>query len=387
MENFLFNYLQRRLLYLSNTNFEICSLLTRYGRGLKGVALTKIAFTGIMITNFILNLIYSVEEIEQIDITSSDLSSRIKFFISFVNILSIMNFIIIILVVYAYISFLRSLFLASQSRKLHLLKRIFYFEIIGLLTLIIIIIVPIPEKIIVRVVLNVISLVSTVYLGKWVAKLIEFDFIEKIPIQMVRSIQIMKIGLFLKLLELLRLFYLVSTIGTILSYIGETIFIIGMWKIANGVSNLFNINQFMEKQGYYYQEIEKEQALLFMIMGPGGIPLFINSFSRNWDDQEEIIGGFLSAFNSMGFEFFSQSIENMKFGENNVLVQFIEPFMVCYVIRGETYLAHQKLSKFTEVLKSTQSIWDKLISSSKKGMILSAEQIPALQNLIVSIFG
>ena len=125
---------------------------------------------------------------------------------------------------------------------------------------------------------------------------------------------------------------------------------------------------------------------LLLIIGEGGFPLFSNLFSESYSVEEDLISGFLSAFNSFSSEIFSKGLDRAKFGDHTLLMQSINGFSVCYLFKGQTFHAKQKLSRFIESIKSITSIWDTLNKFSETSKIIEFKDLPYLELLISEIF-
>ncbi|MFX0029317.1 MAG: tetratricopeptide repeat protein [Candidatus Hermodarchaeota archaeon] len=132
-------------------------------------------------------------------------------------------------------------------------------------------------------------------------------------------------------------------------------------------------------------EIIEEEPILLLIMSEGGITYFNHIFVPNWD-HSDLFSSFLSAFNTFSGEFFSKSIDRIRIGENTILINPVEPFLACYVIKGQSYPALQKLSRFTEAVKENSEIWEALEKSAKTSEMLELDKPPALKRVIDEIF-
>ncbi|MCJ7649089.1 MAG: hypothetical protein MUP85_10780, partial [Candidatus Lokiarchaeota archaeon] len=134
-------------------------------------------------------------------------------------------------------------------------------------------------------------------------------------------------------------------------------------------------------------KITREKPILLLIMGKDGIPHFSHTFQDNID-FEPLFSSFLSAFNSFGTELFSSesSIERINIGEHRILVNHIENYIVCYVIKGQSFLAKRKLEKFTTEVRVVLEIWDALKLSVKTGRMLEMYNPPVLGTLVNQIF-
>ncbi|MHA1104220.1 MAG: tetratricopeptide repeat protein [Promethearchaeota archaeon] len=134
-------------------------------------------------------------------------------------------------------------------------------------------------------------------------------------------------------------------------------------------------------------KVTKENPILLLVMSKDGIPHFSHTFQDNLE-FEPLFSSFLSAFNSFGTELFSSesSIERINIGEHRILVNHIENYIVCYVIKGQSFLAKRKLEKFTTEIKDVLEIWNALKLSVKTGRMLEMHNPPVLGNLVNQIF-
>ena len=132
-------------------------------------------------------------------------------------------------------------------------------------------------------------------------------------------------------------------------------------------------------------ELVDEEPILLLIMANSGITYFNHPFVSNWD-HSDLFSSFLSAFNTFSDEIFSKSIDRIRIGENTILINPIEPYLVCYVIKGQSYPALQKLTRFTETIRESLEIWQALNKSVKTSEELELNKSPALKTVINAIF-
>ncbi|MFX0083080.1 MAG: hypothetical protein ACFE94_15130 [Candidatus Hodarchaeota archaeon] len=132
-------------------------------------------------------------------------------------------------------------------------------------------------------------------------------------------------------------------------------------------------------------ELENEEPILLLIMDSSGVTYFNHSFIANWD-YSDLFSSFMSAFNTFMDEIFSKSIDRIRVGENTILINPVEPFLACYVIKGQSYPALQKLSRFTESIRENPEIWEALNKSVKTSEMLELDKPPALKTVIDKIF-
>jgi hypothetical protein len=133
-------------------------------------------------------------------------------------------------------------------------------------------------------------------------------------------------------------------------------------------------------------ELSDESPLLLLIISEGGVLTFSYPFVNEWNRDNELFGGFLTAFNSISDEYFSEGIDRVKFGQQTALMRTNEPFLICYLFKGQTYKAIQKLDKFTTLIENDSSIQETLDNYYQTGQILELKDFPFLESLIKGIF-
>jgi hypothetical protein len=132
-------------------------------------------------------------------------------------------------------------------------------------------------------------------------------------------------------------------------------------------------------------ELVDEEPILLLIMDNSGVTYFNHPFISNWD-YSDLFSSFMSAFNTFSSEIFSKSIDRIRIGENTILINPAEPFLACYIIRGQSYSALQKLSRFSEAIKKNSEIWQALNKSVKTSDMLELDNPPILKSVINEIF-
>ena len=76
----------------------------------------------------------------------------------------------------------------------------------------------------------------------------------------------------------------------------------------------------------------------------------------------------LTAVNSFIQETFSASgsIERLKHKEHTLLLKPIENYLTCYIFKGQSYSALQKLEKFIDSLKVQQDLYQIILASKEE---------------------
>jgi hypothetical protein len=143
---------------------------------------------------------------------------------------------------------------------------------------------------------------------------------------------------------------------------------------------------FTEKSPQKPEELVDEEPVVLLIIRVGGVLLFSYSFVDEWERDNEMFGNFMSAFTSFSDEFFSEEFDRAKFGQYTVLMEPMPNFLVCYLFKGQTFRASQKLTKFVERIQNTTIIWETLEKFHKSCQILELKDTPQLESLINEIF-
>ncbi|MHA2181421.1 MAG: hypothetical protein ACXAAH_08365 [Promethearchaeota archaeon] len=143
---------------------------------------------------------------------------------------------------------------------------------------------------------------------------------------------------------------------------------------------------FTEKPSQDTQELIDEEPVLLLIISEGGVPIFSYAFIDEWKRDNEMFGSFLSAFTSFSDEFFSEEFDRARFGQYIVLLEPLPNFSVCYLFKGQTQPALQKLTKFAALIKDTTNVWETLDKYYKTNQILELKNIPQLKSIITEIF-
>ncbi|MFX0027748.1 MAG: hypothetical protein ACFE8B_00940, partial [Candidatus Hermodarchaeota archaeon] len=132
-------------------------------------------------------------------------------------------------------------------------------------------------------------------------------------------------------------------------------------------------------------ELIDEKPILLLIIGQDGVSYFNHSFIANWDFND-LFSSFMSAFNTFSAEIFSESIDRIKIGDHLILIKPIESFLVCYVIKGQSYPALTKLTRFSDAIKWKSEIWEALNRAVKTSEMLELYNPSSLGDVMNEIF-
>ncbi|UCG02236.1 MAG: tetratricopeptide repeat protein [Candidatus Heimdallarchaeota archaeon] len=132
-------------------------------------------------------------------------------------------------------------------------------------------------------------------------------------------------------------------------------------------------------------ELSEEEPVLFLILARSGMSMFSKHFMSESLLVDQLIGGFLTAINAFTQQAFSDSgtIEGIKHREYTILMNPTDQLLCCYVFKGPSYYALQKLKNFSETVKVSDAIWEKMLKASMIGQDISGEK--EIQDLVSKI--
>jgi hypothetical protein len=102
--------------------------------------------------------------------------------------------------------------------------------------------------------------------------------------------------------------------------------------------------------------------------------------------DEARMGDIISSFSNNVDQVFSETLDRIKIGEYMVMINPIESFSICYVFRGQSYNAGQKLNNFVESLKENKELMKSLNISVRTGQQVKINENPDLEELITNSF-
>ncbi len=151
-------------------------------------------------------------------------------------------------------------------------------------------------------------------------------------------------------------------------------------RLSEQLENLFR------KRVIETPELLDEEPVLLLIVSEGGTPIFSQSFAKDQTFEDYLFGGFFTTINSFITEKFSEGLDRAIFGEHTLLMNSISPFLMCYVFKGQSYSAQQRIAYFIDKLQSDELVWqtfDKFYQVNKE---IQINDIPSLKTLINEIF-
>jgi tetratricopeptide (TPR) repeat protein len=146
------------------------------------------------------------------------------------------------------------------------------------------------------------------------------------------------------------------------------------------------IDNMLRKRVSEPEEIKEEVSVVILIMSVGGTPIFSQSFAEGWSFKDHLFGGFLSAINSFSGEMFSQGLDRAIFGEYTILMKAVSQFIVCYLFKGQSFLAQQRMKQFIDIIQNDKKIWESIKKYYQAHRLIQEEDVPSLDILVNDIF-
>lgn len=138
----------------------------------------------------------------------------------------------------------------------------------------------------------------------------------------------------------------------------------------------------LERRAVKVPEIEIEQPVSMVVFSKTGYKVFSSHFTADPVFDEKLIGNMVSMINQAN----SESLDRLKIGEFTVLLNVVDLFSICYVFRGQSYSAGQKLTNFTEAVKDNKGILKTLDGAVRTGQSVEIADNPDLEELITECF-
>ncbi|MHA2129932.1 MAG: tetratricopeptide repeat protein [Promethearchaeota archaeon] len=145
------------------------------------------------------------------------------------------------------------------------------------------------------------------------------------------------------------------------------------------------LNQMMRKKMIEPPNLVEEDPIILLIMDKHGNACFNHTFIKDFDHRD-IFSSFISAFNTFSSEIFSESIDRIKIGKNVIFIKPVDPFLACYVSKGQSYPAKRKLDEFSDSIKDKSEIWEKLNDAIQESQILDVDNLPLLRTVVNELF-
>ena len=155
-------------------------------------------------------------------------------------------------------------------------------------------------------------------------------------------------------------------------------------------TNLARINEQVEhmfKQNVLEdQEMVEEEPIMLMVLSEDGLLVYSKNFALSAKMSDQMMGSFLKAVQKFGHEVFSQTLDRIKFETYTFLIRSKDPLTFCYIYKGQSYSAQQKLNELIDDMLSKSTVWDPLLQQVKTGQTLDPDSQATLDALLSDVF-
>lgn len=145
------------------------------------------------------------------------------------------------------------------------------------------------------------------------------------------------------------------------------------------------LRRMMKKQELEDITFKSEDPLFLTIISKAGIPFYTYNFVEEWQSNN-LFSNFITALSDFSQDLFSQRLDRIKIGTNTIIMVPFHENSICYVLKGQTYPAQEKLQKFIQKLSVSKKIISKITQYLQNFQIIKNGDYPALDNLVESIF-
>jgi len=116
--------------------------------------------------------------------------------------------------------------------------------------------------------------------------------------------------------------------------------------------NLSGLNQqidiMLKRSAIEIPNLLDEQPVFLFMISRNGRPIFTQSFIKNKLKEEHLFGGFFTAFYSFMNNIFSEGLDRASFGEYTLLIKEVQSFLLCYIYKGQSYSALNRIKALIE---------------------------------------
>ncbi|NHJ49341.1 MAG: tetratricopeptide repeat protein [Asgard group archaeon] len=156
------------------------------------------------------------------------------------------------------------------------------------------------------------------------------------------------------------------------------------------ISQLDDLLDKLKQQIVDIDELPVEQPVMLLLIKQSGQPIYNKNFlPEKISTDESLLSGFISTINAFFKEVFdtSGSIERIKHQDLTILLKPVESLLFCYIFRGQSYSAIQKVDEFLNILRNEKKeSWIDLIKQIETTEKISVKSELILEEVINSVF-
>ena len=83
---------------------------------------------------------------------------------------------------------------------------------------------------------------------------------------------------------------------------------------------------------------------------------------------------------------FSQGLDRAIFGEYTILINSVSPFIICYLFKGQSFLAQQRMKQFIDTIQTDKKIWETIKKYYEAHRLIQETDLPSLDILVNKVF-
>lgn len=147
-----------------------------------------------------------------------------------------------------------------------------------------------------------------------------------------------------------------------------------------------HVDRILRKNFAENEQYPNETPVLLSIINESGPTIYSHQFIDDWNYDDQLFGGLMSAFHSFCKDLFKESLDRARFGKYNVIVSLNSPIIIIYLYTGSTFAAQQHLEQFINDVFASRETWQQLIFATEANNVLQAEQVPHLEKILDRVF-
>lgn len=133
-------------------------------------------------------------------------------------------------------------------------------------------------------------------------------------------------------------------------------------------------------------DLLEEEPIMLIILDQGGLCFYSRKFASSTDISAHMIAGFLNAIQNFSSEFFSQALDRIRLESYTLLFRVDSSITYCYIFKGQSYEALQKMLNFIENLQQNASVLEPILECIINGVTISPDIRNSLDNLVEEVF-
>lgn len=129
-----------------------------------------------------------------------------------------------------------------------------------------------------------------------------------------------------------------------------------------------------------------EQPVQFILVSAdAGLNLISKEFAPDFTMDETLVSGFLTAFRTFSTMYFAKRLNQLRFGEYTLLMRVEQPFLFCYIFRGDFESAKRRLNEFIHQFRIKKGVWNSLSSTVQTGAVNHSDSFE-IENILLGVF-